>query len=126
MTNLKGWKAVARDVIIIWIFTAIGGFLIGIATTGSKLPMAAIAVSNIILGIVGFCISGCMTEEHRWGHLSSVAIFVWLTSIINVLIGPFSLVNWIMGSIFICIMMGIGGGISFLIKKPIKNTSVNS
>jgi hypothetical protein len=126
MTKWKGWKAVIRDVIIIWILTGIGGLLIGIATAGSELPMAAIGISNIILGIVGFCISGCMTEENRWKHLCIVAIFVWLTSIINILIGPFALKNWMFTIFIIFIMMVIGGGISFLIKKTTNNASINS
>lgn len=76
MTQWKGWKAVIRDVIILWIFTGIGGFIIGIVASGSEIPMVAIGVSNIIFGVVGFCVSGCIARDNRWKHLVIVAVFV--------------------------------------------------
>ena len=126
MTKWKGWKAVVRDVVMLWILTGIGGFIIGVATVGSELPIGAVALSNVILGIIGFCISGCMMAENRWRHLFIVALFVWLTSIVNIFVGPFSFMNWLLGMVVIFIMLAVGGGISFLIVKPRQNTSVES
>jgi len=126
MTGWKGWKAIVRDVIIIWIITGIGGFVIGIATAGSRLPILAIAVSNILLGIVGFCISGCMIKDNRWKHLTIVALLVWLTSIVNTIFGPFSLSNWFFGIALLFVMMAIGGGLSFIFVKPVHNDPQSS
>ena len=122
----KGWKAVIRDIIIIWILTGIGGFIIGIATAGSELPMAAIALSNLLLGIIGFCISGCLIADNRWKHLIIVAVFVWLTSIVNIFIGATTYSNWRLSILFILIMMAIGCGLSFLFVKPRQNEKFDS
>lgn len=122
MTKLKGWKAVARDVIMIWLLTGLGGFVIGVATAGSEIPMEAIGLSNILFGIIAFCIAGCMTSEHRWKHLNIVALFTWITSIINTLFIQISLASWVASIFVIFLMMGIGGGLSFLIVKPVSES----
>lgn len=123
MTEWKGWKAIVRDVVIIWILTAIGGFIIGVATaiTGrSTAAMMAVGVSNIILGTIGFCISGCLIKSKRWNHLVIVAVFLWLTSIINIFFGSSSLLQWFFSIIVILIMMTAGGGLSFIFKRTLK------
>jgi hypothetical protein len=121
MTEWKGWKAIIRDVVIIWLLTGIGSFIIGIATIGSKMPMVAIALSNIILGVIGFCISGCIIKDNRWKHLIIVAVFVWLTSLFNIIFLQASFSNWLFSIIIIFIMMAVGGGLSFLFVKPNRN-----
>lgn len=123
MTEWKGWKAIVRDVVIIWLLTAIGGFILGVAisiTGRSAVAMVAVGLSNIFFGIIGFCISGCMIKDQRWNHLIIVALFVWLTSIINILFRSISLIQWLISIIVILIMMAAGGGLSFIFKKPSK------
>ena len=129
MTEWKGWKAVVRDVVIIWLLTAIGGFIIGvtIAMTGrSTVAMLAVGLSNIFFGTIGFCISGCMIKDKRWNHLVIVAIFVWLTSIINIFLGFASLIQWLSSIIAIFIMTALGGGLSYIFRKPSKDEVIVS
>ena|SRR5204863_1412235 len=53
---------IIRDVVIVWVLTAMGGFVAGIATGGPSRDaqrfMLAIAVSNFLFGTVAFTISG--------------------------------------------------------------------
>ena len=72
------WKALIRDVIIIFVLTALGGIIVGIAAAGGDLPMAAIALSSIIFCVIGFCVAGCMAKLNRFRHLFHVAVAVWL------------------------------------------------
>lgn len=116
---MPNWKAILRDVSIIWGLTAIGGLIIGLATAGRGFPVLAIAISNILLGTIGFVISGCITKLDRFRHLFNVAIGVWLTSLVNVFFLNFTLGQWFMSLIHILMMMGIGGGISFLFVKDL-------
>jgi hypothetical protein len=117
MVKWRGWKAVIRDVVIIYIFTGIGGVLIGIVA-GSQPPTTALGFANILLGSIGFCLVGCMTDNKRWQHLTIVAVFVWLTSILNAIFLPFSFTHWLFGLVINFIIMAIGGGLSFLFVKP--------
>src|SRR5262249_26326395 len=74
--------AIIRDVLIIFVLTALGGFIVGVAMAGPTRDqqkfLHAIALSNISLGAVGFAISGCLAPGKRWAHLGYVAIGVWL------------------------------------------------
>jgi hypothetical protein len=108
------WKAVIRDVIIIFVLTGLAGVVIGIAAAGRDFPMAAIAISNILFSIVGFTISGCLAGRHRFRHLFHVALGVWLLSAFNMLLPALGLVQWLAGSLVIGFAMVIGGGISFV------------
>jgi len=113
------WKALIRDIAIIWILTAFAGFVVGIMGTENERFMLAIAVSNMLFGIVGFCISGCSAKVNRWRHLNHVALGVWLTGLINLAIGPSAFTSWLYGIIAIYIMMGLGGVASYLfVKSP--------
>jgi hypothetical protein len=113
---------IVRDIAIVWVLTGIGGFVVGFATaiaTGgaskdSQHYLLAIAVSNLLLGTIGFTIAACLTPADRWRQLGIVAVGVWLTSLVNVFFAGFSIVQWIFGAISIAVMMGVGGSISFL------------
>jgi len=111
--------AVARDVVIVWVLTAIGGFIVGLsgASSSSDRYIFAIAASNLLLGTIGFTVAGCLTPANRWSHLSWVALFTWLSSIFNVLFLGFSFGNWVASLTFIALMAGVGGAISLLFKK---------
>jgi len=114
------WRAIIRDVIIIWILTALAGFVVGVTGVGGDRYILGIALANLIFGTVGFCISGCLAKSNRWKHLSIVAVFVWLVGFINVIIIPVTIVSWFSGIIFIFIMMGIGGSLSYIFVKSTK------
>jgi len=113
-------KAIIRDVVIVWVLTAIGGFVIGLSGGLKDDPQRgqiALVASNFFLGTVAFVISGCLASYPRWRHLGYVALGSWLTSIVNVFILHVTVGQWIASSIFIAIIMGLGGGISYLFKR---------
>jgi hypothetical protein len=124
LTEWEGWKAVVRDVVIIWVMifigAIIGGVIIEIAElkAGTGMPVATVVLSTYYFCIIGFCISGCMIKYDRWKHLCIVALFTWLSSCVVTIFPPVSLLNWFFSIIVFFIMMGMGGGISFLIVKP--------
>ena len=129
MTKWKGWKAVIRDIIMIWILKSIGEIIIDVASAGSEIPLfAPIGFSIIFLVIIGFCISGCLIADNRWKHLIIVAVFVWLTSIVNIFFRPitFTFKNWLLSILITFIMMAIGCGLSFLFVRPRQNKRFDS
>tara|TARA_A100001037_G_scaffold305630_1_gene346555 strand:- start:1454 stop:1828 length:375 start_codon:yes stop_codon:yes gene_type:complete len=123
MTQWTGTKAIIRDVIIVWILTSIGGFLVGFQAEvvgGQGATITALALSNMLLGTTAFCISGCMIQEARWKHLAIVATFCWLTSLVNVIVEFMTIADWISSIVWILIWAGLGGGLSFIVKPKIK------
>ena len=115
----SGYLTVLRDVVIIQALTAVGGLIVAVAGTKSedKDLILAIAFSNLILGTIGFVISGCLTSGKRWKHLAIVAAGVWLTSIVNVLLGFATVPQWIVSIVFSALIMGLGGGISYIFRR---------
>jgi FtsH-binding integral membrane protein len=117
---------IVRDVIIIWILTSMGGFVIGFALAGvlgaKEREVGAYAVSNLLFGTLGFTIAGFLAPSRKWRHLGIVAIGVWFTSLINVMFLGVSVPQWIGGAIFLAIFMGLGGAISNVLRRVIKPT----
>lgn len=103
---------VIRDTLIVWVLTAIGGFVASFAAD----KLTALAVSDIVLATVGFTISGCLARSDRWRHLANVGLAAWLTSLINIPLVGITFVTWFFGAAIIAITAGVGGGISFLFK----------
>ena len=109
---------ILRDIVIIVALTFIGGFVIGLAAAPtSSRGMLAIAASNLLLGTVGFVISGCLAVGSRWRHLAYVGLGVWLAGLMNVLLFGFSIAQWFFGIIGVALMMGLGGAISYVFKR---------
>lgn len=113
------WKHIGRDVAIIFILTAIGGFIIGMvnAFSGGPLSIVWLAVSNLIFGSAGFAYSAYKVSAHRWAHLVAVAIGVWILSLMNPLLGLTTFTDWLFGIIAILLFMGIGGGIGIALAR---------
>lgn len=115
--------AVVRDVLIVFALTAIGGFFIGLfaGITGRahdpNMMILTIAGSNVLLGIVGFTISGSLARGNRWPHLAVVALGVWVLSLVNVAFMGTAIVQWLAASIVLAFMMGVGGALSYLFKR---------
>jgi|SRR5436190_3199937 len=110
---------IARDVAIVWGLTFLGGFVAGL--TGAKhdphrLTMV-LALSNLFFGTLGFTISGYLAPSPRWNHLAYVALGTWLTSLINVLFFHVKVTQWMTAGFFMLVIMGVGGGLSYLFKK---------
>jgi len=114
------WGSVFRDVLIITALTFFGGFVVGLAGDPQRHATSyilALIASNIGFGTVGFVISGCLAQGNRWRHLAYVALGAWGVGLLNVVLFGFSLSLWFLSAIFIAIIMGLGGCISFLFKK---------
>jgi len=108
--------AVARDVAIIWVLTFAGGVIAGVAGGDPSQRMIAIAVSNILFSIIGFIIVGCLVGGRRWKHLFVVTFILWVTSLVNILFGV-GLGQWLFALPLTLILMGIGGGISYIFRR---------
>ena len=108
---------IIRDVVIIVALTAIGGFVIGLAgSLNSQRGMLAIIASNLLLGTIGFIISGCLASGNRWRHLVYVAVGVWLAGLMNLFFG-INIIQWLFSVIFIALMMGLGGALSYIFRR---------
>jgi len=111
---------IVRDVAMLWVLTFLGGIIAGAARlrhdTEPVWASTGAVLSNVIFGIIGFCIIGCLAKGNRWKHLGYVALFSWLTSIVNVFLGlPFEM--WLGGAYVPFVLMGAGGGLSYLFKR---------
>jgi len=124
------WKLVARDTLILWCFTALGGMVVGFAlglmgAAQSPKAMIAIGFSNLVLGIVGFAIVGALAKANRFRHLLVVTIAVWITSLVNVPIFGVGIGHWALSLLFLLLIMLVGGGISLLLTaRPAKTAQV--
>jgi ribosomal protein L40E len=108
---------ITRDVVIIWVLTAIGGFVIGLTGTLERdTPkfILALSVSNAFLLVVGFTVSAGLARSERWSHLCFVALGVWFLGLINVVLLGFSFAQWLASALFVYLMMGVGGALSYL------------
>jgi FtsH-binding integral membrane protein len=116
------WKSVARDVGIVFVLTFLGGLVVGFTTSmaGAEVNVVAIALSNIVFGTVGFTISGCIVKSNRFKHLYQVALGVWLLSLINVAFGVVDIQQWLVSILSVLLMMGMGGGLSYLFVRTPK------
>ena len=126
-------KAIFRDAITIFVLTFVFGFAIG-AVLGAQeisgdMGMAVVAISNIAILIVGFCISGAIAKHNRFRHLFKVAIVIWLLGSINIALIDMKFVEWAVSLILVLMTMGVGGLISYLFSAnsaPVANQSEKS
>jgi hypothetical protein len=108
------WKAIIRDVIIIFVLTSLGGFILGFAAGNNKVPMDAVGLANILFSAVGFTISACADKQNRSRHLVHVGIAVWLLSALNMLSTRMTVVHWVFAIISVAISLLVGWGLSYL------------
>lgn len=108
--------AIARDVSIVFGLVVASSFVAAqiIEAMGQEVTALVIGLSNIFWGTVGFTISGCLAKAQRFKHLFMVAIGLWLVSFVNVAMGMTPLSAWVAGLALILVMMGVGGGLSYL------------
>jgi hypothetical protein len=115
---------ILRDVGILFGLTFFGGVIIGVAftiMTREATPPLAIGIINIGGSIIGFFIAGLLTVDGRWRHLWFVALFYWLGSLVNVFFFGVTVIQWVVAGAAIIVTMGIGGGLSALIRKTKPN-----
>jgi hypothetical protein len=70
-------------------------------------------LGNIVFGTVGFVIVRAKQKVNRMTYLVKVAFCLWGFAFSNVFFGS-TVASWMMSILLIFVMMGIGGGISFL------------
>ncbi len=113
--------AVIRDVGIIQVLAAVGGYVIGAASGAETLEelVSQLLLAALVMNSVGFFISGWLADGRtRWKHLAAVAVGVWLTNtIITALMGLVSPEGWILNAVLVTIAMGIGGFLANQIKR---------
>jgi hypothetical protein len=111
---------IIADIGIIFGLTFLGGFVVGFVSAfsyGVSAPMLALGASNLVLGTIGFILSGMRAPAgNRWPHLLWVALGVWILGLINVLFG-LNIGAWIASAAGVAMTMGIGGAISMAIKR---------
>lgn len=110
------WKSVLRDALLIFLLTAVGGFLVAFfeGATGGKAPPALSFALSVVLAIFGFAISGSLTRVRRWRHLLTVAAAVWLLGLVNLALGA-NAIQWLSTGLPILIACGIGGALAALL-----------
>ena len=115
-------KAIIRHVVLVHIFTGIGGFFLGL--TNPSLEIYQLGLFNIVFLILSFLTIGSIVAELRFRHLRAVANIIWLSSIFNVFIIPVdnAFIYWLFSIIIIHITAFIGGVISLLLVPPKNNT----
>jgi tetratricopeptide (TPR) repeat protein len=114
MKNGIKWKAVIRDVVIVWILLFLAILVVGM--TKSPNGNNAIILVFPFAAVLGFTFSGCMTKIHRGKHLFYVALGVWLVMGLVFCLIPRIVNGWYMGTIewfvsiiLVLFLMGIGG-----------------
>ncbi len=88
----------------------------------SSPPLIILAVTASVSTTLSFLIIGCYTKSKRLSHMSNVALIVWLSAGIQVLIEINKWKPWLLSFFLFFIGMWIGYYISILIKKPIDVT----
>lgn len=117
---MADWKVVIKDAVIILVLIFIGTFVLVavLKSTGAqKLPGNTIAALNILLGSVGFTISGLSTKANRFTHMLKVALLVWLIGSMNVIFLQTTVSQWFSSIPFILIMMAMGIAVSYIVNK---------
>jgi hypothetical protein len=111
--------AVARDVSIVFGLVLVSSFAAAqlVEFMGGEVTALVIGLSNIFWGTVGFTISGCLAKTQRFKHLFVVALGLWLVSFVNVAMGLTPVHMWAAGFLLILLMMGLGGGLSYLFAR---------
>ena len=80
-------------------------------------PIRGFTAANLLLGAIGFIISGSLAGGNRWAQLVYVALAIWVAGFMNVLffdLEPFRR--------FICIvpllaMVAFGGAVSYIFRR---------
>ena len=110
------WSALIRDVSIVVGLVLASSFAAAqiIQAMGEEVTALVIGLSNFFWGTVGFTISGCLAKTERFKHLFMVAVGLWLVSFVNVVMGLTPVQFWAVGFLLVLLMMGLGGGLSYL------------
>ncbi len=113
------WKLVALHALIVFALTILGGFSVGFITSisGTPAPLTVLAITNLVFASAGFAYAAYKTREKRWAHLSAVALVLWIFSLMNLVLGFATFLEWALSLIVILVFMLVGGGTGILIEK---------
>jgi hypothetical protein len=108
---------IARDVGLIATLVVVGGLVVSMAFGGGRgaLPMPHVALSNLLLGTLGFLLCGRRTPGFRGRHLFTVAALVWLLSVVNVPLLGITIGQWLASALAIFVACLVGGGLAALV-----------
>ncbi len=135
MTVNLSWKVLARDVVIVWLLTNLGGAVVGFTGAALLGPDAlanprtqlALAFSNFIFGILGFTIVGALKRVGRFSYLLVVGVINWLLNGLTLVFTPLtlniSLKQWLLAPLFMLVLIAVGGGLSLLFVSAQKATN---
>jgi len=114
------WGRVVRDAIGIALLVGVGGLLVSSVFGHGRgaLPMPMVAVSNVLLTLLGFVVAGALTRELRGRHLLAVAVLVWLIGIVNVPLLGITIAQWVASALAIFVAYLLGGAIASALFRP--------
>ena len=121
---LKHWKRILRDIIIIWIFSLFGGFILGLGSGRGETPMEIRGIVNIIFTIISGTIIGYIIRDKivdKFNYITLLGALTAITSIINVYLYDVNYMTIIYGSIVVIFSLWIGLAISSLIIRVMKS-----
>ena len=120
----QNWLKVFRDVAAIWVLCAVGQLVV-IAIWGG-VGLAHI-VASFVFPVIGFTVSGCLARVDRFEHLFHVALFLWMTGLINVFLRTNDFVSFGKNfGIWFLIVMGAGGALSLIFVRRTKRVEGTS
>jgi hypothetical protein len=105
---------VVRDAAFIAALVVVGGLVVSMLFGGGRgaLPMPHVALSNLLLGTLGFLLCGRRARGFRGRHLFTVALLVWLVSIVNVPLLGITIGQWLASALAIFVACLVGGGLA--------------
>jgi hypothetical protein len=83
------WKFTILAIVLIWMVSVVSGFVFMWANN-----LTGVLVGNAIIYLVGLTIVGCMIPEKRWVNITLVAAGLWVTGLLNVVMGFGSFSSW--------------------------------
>ena len=125
----SSWSRIIVEALIIFIATAIPTFILGLIWS-SPGPNDSIELiefklkfyyASIAIEVIGFIIVGCLHKNNRFSHLFLVATVLWVFSLSNYFIKPFSFRSLIQSFIHVVIAMIIGGFVSLIFVRRSKH-----
>ena len=109
---------VFRDIVLVFVLTAAGGCIVGAwkssTSADARTAVIALGISNLLTGTIAFTIAGCLAPRRRWPHLATVAAGSWMLNFLTVILFGYTVMQWLSTSIWVAMVMGLGGAISYL------------
>jgi hypothetical protein len=112
------WRDVVRDIVIVFVLTAVGGFIVGVTGVTAGRRMIAAAASNLLLGTVAFTIVGCLHESRRVVHTCTAALGNWILGLGLVAAGAATVLQWTMSVVPMLLTAALGAFLAQFFTRP--------